>query len=106
VGRRSAADRAEPHHSDHRPPSRQGPQAASPPPRPYQAAGYRPNRQHAHRLVTKGDVAARVRDLQRIAAKQTAVTVETFTVMFLADREFARQEKNPGAAIQATERLA
>lgn len=40
----------------------------------YEAAGFRPARQNAHRLMTNDDVAARVAELQERAAIKTEVT--------------------------------
>lgn len=50
----------------------------------YIAAGYEPNRQHAHRLVTNGDVQDRVEELLLAGAKRAEVTVERVL------REYAR----------------
>jgi phage terminase small subunit len=41
------------------------------------AAGYKPNRSHASRLVAKGNIKGRVAELQDAAATETQVTVES-----------------------------
>ena len=43
----------------------------------YKAAGYKPNRSHASRLVAKGNIKGRVAELQDAAATETQVTVES-----------------------------
>jgi hypothetical protein len=43
----------------------------------YLRAGYRPDRRHASRLASNGDVQARVEGFQEAAARQTGVTIET-----------------------------
>ena len=43
----------------------------------YEAAGYKPNRSHASRLVAKGNIKGRVTELQDAAAAETQVTVES-----------------------------
>src|ERR1700723_3637168 len=42
----------------------------------YQMAGYRPNRSHASRLVTNGNIKGRVAELQDAAATETQITIE------------------------------
>jgi phage terminase small subunit len=43
----------------------------------YQMAGYRPNRSHASRLVTNGNIKGRVAELQDAAAAKTQITIES-----------------------------
>jgi hypothetical protein len=43
----------------------------------YQMAGYRPNRSHASRLVTNGNIKGRVAELQDAAATETQITIES-----------------------------
>ena len=43
----------------------------------YQMAGYRPNRSHASRLVTNGNIKGRVAELQDAAAADTQITIES-----------------------------
>ncbi|MDG1416855.1 MAG: terminase small subunit [Maricaulis sp.] len=43
----------------------------------YVRAGYRPDRRHASRLASNGDIQARVEGFQEEAALQTGVTIET-----------------------------
>ena len=43
----------------------------------YQMAGYRPNRSHASRLVTNGNIKGRVAELQDAAAAETQITIES-----------------------------
>jgi len=64
----------------------------------YEAAGYKPNRQHASRLVTNGDVVTRVAELQGNVAERTEVTIES--LIRDADRvhKLAIAEKQLGAA--------
>jgi len=43
----------------------------------YRAAGYKPNRSHASRLVAKGNIKGRVAELQDAAAAKTQITIES-----------------------------
>src|SRR6476646_2926086 len=43
----------------------------------YRAAGYKPNRSHASRLVAKGNIKGRVAELQDAAAAETQITIES-----------------------------
>jgi hypothetical protein len=43
----------------------------------YEAAGYKPNRSHASRLVANGNIRGRVAVLQDAAAAETQVTIES-----------------------------
>ena len=43
----------------------------------YEAAGYKPNRSHASRLVAKGNIKGRVAELQDAAAAETQITIES-----------------------------
>ena len=64
----------------------------------YEKAGYKPSRQHAARLATKGDIVARVAELQGSTAKQitdvrdlarecTAEAVQTLKSVMLDDTQ-------------------
>jgi phage terminase small subunit len=43
----------------------------------YALAGFRPSRKNASRLRANEDVTARVTELQAVAARSTAITIET-----------------------------
>jgi hypothetical protein len=43
----------------------------------YEAAGYKPNRSHASRLVANGNIRGRVAELQEAAAAETQITIES-----------------------------
>ncbi|MET3790665.1 terminase small subunit [Aquamicrobium terrae] len=68
----------------------------------YADAGYKPNRSHASRLVAKGNIAARVAELQQKVAKKVEVTVESLAGELEEARAIALQEKQSSAAVQAT----
>lgn len=72
----------------------------------YAAAGYKPCRQAASRLLSNVDVQARIAELQERNVQHTGMTVEKITQMLIEDRKFAREHKQAGPASQATERLA
>jgi len=68
----------------------------------YQIAGYKPNRSHASRLVSKGNVAARVAELQGRLAKKVEVTLESLYGELEEARALAVKEKQTSAAVSAT----
>jgi len=72
----------------------------------YADAGYKPSRQHAQRLATKGYIKDRLKELQNHVVEKFEITVELITKMLKEDRAFARKCKVPSAAVQATMGLA
>ncbi len=68
----------------------------------YAGAGYRPNRSHASRLAAKGNIAARIAELQQKVAKKVEVTVESLAGELEEARSLALVEKQTSAAVQAT----
>ncbi|TDR34678.1 terminase small subunit [Aquamicrobium defluvii] len=68
----------------------------------YADAGYKPNRSHASRLVAKGNVTARVAELQQKVAKKVEVTVESLAGELEEARALALTERQTSAAVQAT----
>ena len=68
----------------------------------YRLAGYKPNRQHAARLATKGDIKARCKELQAELAETLVVTVESMARQFDEDRRLAISMKQMGAAHAAS----
>lgn len=68
----------------------------------YADAGFAPSRHHASRLATKGNIRARVAELQGMAVKRTLVTIESLTEELEAARAIAIAEKQSSAAVAAT----
>jgi hypothetical protein len=68
----------------------------------YAAAGFKPNRSHAARLVANGNISARIEELKEKAAEKAAITAADIAKQLDEDREFARQNTHSGAAVQAT----
>lgn len=68
----------------------------------YQIAGYKPSRHHASRLATKGNVVARVAELQGRVAKKVEVTIESLYGELEEARGIAIKEKQSSAAVSAT----
>jgi phage terminase small subunit len=70
----------------------------------YEAAGFKPARQNAHRLMTKDDVAGRVRELQERAAAKTELTVASITerLIRIADEAQALGEASGLAVARAS----
>jgi phage terminase small subunit len=67
----------------------------------YEAAGYKPNRSHASRLVAKGNIKGRVAELQDAAAAETQVTVESLINEAADIQERAPKAGQYSAAIAA-----
>jgi phage terminase small subunit len=67
----------------------------------YEAAGYKPNRSHASRLVAKGNIKGRVAELQDAAAAETQVTVESLINEAADIQERATKAGQYSAAIAA-----
>jgi phage terminase small subunit len=67
----------------------------------YEAAGYKPNRSHASRLVTNGNIRGRVAELQEAAAAETEVTVESLISEAADIQERATKARQYSAAIAA-----
>lgn len=68
----------------------------------YKLAGYKPSRQHAQRLATKGTVEARIAELRKAMAETFEITAESIAAQLDADWVFARACKVPSAAVAAT----
>ena len=67
----------------------------------YEAAGYKPNRSHASRLVTNGNIRGRVAELQDAAAAETQITVESLIKEAADIQERATKAGQFSAAITA-----
>jgi phage terminase small subunit len=67
----------------------------------YETAGYKPSRPHACRLATKGNVRARIAELQAAGAEKAALTVESLIGEAEEARVLAMTLKLPGAAVSA-----
>ena len=67
----------------------------------YEAAGYKPNRSHASRLVAKGNIKGRVAELQHAAAAETLITVESLIKEAADIQERATKAGQYSAAIAA-----
>src|ERR1700720_316422 len=67
----------------------------------YQMAGYRPNRSHASRLVTNGNIKGRVAELQDAAAAETQITIESLIKEAADIQERATKAGQCSAAIAA-----
>ena len=67
----------------------------------YERAGYRPDRRHASRLASNGDVQVRVQGFQAEAARQTGVTIETVNAKLEAAFAVAEEMGNAAAMTAA-----
>ncbi|NTG07238.1 terminase small subunit [Rhizobium rhizogenes] len=68
----------------------------------YELAGFKPSRHHASRLATKGNIQARVAEIQGRAAERAAVTIHSLTDELEEARGIAIAEKQTSAAVAAT----
>lgn len=68
----------------------------------YVMAGYKDNRQHASRLVSNGDVQARVIELQEAAAVRAEKSAADIALQLDEDRKLAHDVKQAGAAVSAS----
>ena len=68
----------------------------------YEQAGYRRDNGAACRLAQKPDVAARIAELQAIAAEKAAVTIESIAAELEAARQLAMTKDQASAAVQAS----
>ena len=73
----------------------------------YEAAGYKPNRQHASRLVTKGDIKRRIREISAPVLQKTQLTKERIIEGLFEHRAIALAQPKPdlSAANRAYELL-
>ncbi|MBM7047562.1 hypothetical protein [Rhizobium lusitanum] len=67
----------------------------------YELAGFKPSRHHASRLATKGNIQARVAEIQGRAAERAAVTIHSLTDELEEARAIAIAEKQSSAAVAA-----
>lgn len=67
----------------------------------YQAAGFKPARQNAHRLMTKDDVRARVEELKQRAAADVQVSREWVLEQLIDNAAKAKQAGDFGPSNQA-----
>ena len=67
----------------------------------YMRAGYRPDRRHASRLASNGDVQARVQEFQVETALQTGVTIEAVNKKLEAAFAVAEEMGNASAMTAA-----
>ncbi|MBX5238638.1 terminase small subunit [Rhizobium sp. NLR22b] len=68
----------------------------------YEAAGFKPHRQNAARLMTNDDVCARIKELQAKAVKKVEITVDSLAAELEEARAIAITEKQSSAAVSAT----
>lgn len=68
----------------------------------YKTAGYRPSRKNASRLRTKEDVAARVMELQAVAARSTAITIKSICRELDEANAVARERGQAAAMVSAS----
>jgi phage terminase small subunit len=68
----------------------------------YDAAGFKPHRQNASRLITNDDVCARVKELQAKTVKKVEITVDSLALELEEARSLAIKEKQTSAAVSAT----
>jgi hypothetical protein len=68
----------------------------------YELAGFKPSRHHASRLATKGNIQARVAEIQGRAAERAVVTIHSLTDELEEARAIAIAEKQSSAAVTAT----
>jgi terminase small subunit-like protein len=67
----------------------------------YEVAGYKRNRSHASRLVAKGSIRGRVRELQDAAAAETEITIRSLIEEAADIQKRATQAGQHSAAIAA-----
>ena len=68
----------------------------------YKLAGFKPSRQHAHRLATRGYIVDRIVELQQKSVERLEVTIDSMARQFDEDRQFAIACKKPSAAVAAS----
>lgn len=68
----------------------------------YVAAGYQEDRGAASRLSAKINIQARATELRAKAAEKAVITVADIASQLDEDRKFARELKQPAAAVSAT----
>ncbi|MDM9643871.1 hypothetical protein [Rhizobium sp. S163] len=68
----------------------------------YKAAGFKPHRQNAARLMTIDDVVSRVKELQTKAVKKAEITIDSLAGELEEARAIALAEKQTSAAVSAT----
>lgn len=68
----------------------------------YVEAGFKRNSGNANRLAQRPEVVARIAFLQSRAAERALITADDIARQLDADRDFARAEKQAGAAVSAT----
>lgn len=67
----------------------------------YAAVGYKPDRGHASRLATNGNIRARVAELQAIGAEEAALTVKSLIAEAEEARVMAMENAQPAGAVSA-----
>ena len=65
-------------------------------------AGYKQPHVKGAQLMAEDEVKARVAELQAKAAERNEITIDTMIQQIDDDRTFAREHKNPSAAVQAS----
>ena len=68
----------------------------------YSDAGFKPSRQHAHRMATRGYILKRLAELQNHTVEIFEITAEAIAKQLDEDRKFAYKCKVPSAAVQAS----
>lgn len=70
--------------------------------RAHELAGFTPNKQNAHRLKSRPDVAARLAELQERVAEKAVLTAADIARQLDEDRDFAKERGQAAAAVSAT----
>jgi len=68
----------------------------------YIDAGFKPNRQHAHRLATTGYIEDRIKELQNKTVEIFEITAAQIAKQLDEDRAFAKKCKQTGPMVQAS----
>lgn len=68
----------------------------------YEAAGFKPHRQNAARMMTNDDIVKRVDELQAKTVKKVEITVDSLASELEEARAMALKEKQTSAAVSAT----
>lgn len=68
----------------------------------YATAGYKPDRGHASRLASNGNIMARIKELQSVSVERTLVTLDSLTQELEDARSGAMTAKQHAAAVTAS----
>jgi phage terminase small subunit len=67
----------------------------------YETAGYKPSRPHASRLATKGNVRARIAELQAAGAEEAVITIKSLIAEAEEARVMAMDKGQSASAVSA-----